>query len=325
MALEREMSDISTKSLGVVIPTYNRVDALMECLACLEAQTFKHFEVVVVDDGSTDTTSEQMRAYVAKSPLDIRYVSQQNSGPAKARNVGISMLNSPVCIMIGDDIFASPTLVETHLKFHREHPELAAAALGWTQWNTTGQTITPFMRWLGESPYQFAYKELLAGSNPIWHHFYTSNISVKTELMKTFRFREDFPFAAMEDAELAYRINVLYGLKLQFIPTALAFHLHPTTFRQLCERMARVGYSCRLFHELWPDSREPSPTLLRRVFDPMLRRVSRSPLLTALLVGAADFSTRYSCPNRLMEAALVCKYEFGYASRRNNRGQLVLP
>src|ERR1700691_2910667 len=114
------------KPLGVVIPTYNRCDALVECLAHLENQTCKDFEVVVVDDGSTDSTPRLIEPYLKKTRLAVRYARQDNGGPAKARNLGISMLQSPVCVLIGDDIFASSTLVERHMNWHRENPELNA-------------------------------------------------------------------------------------------------------------------------------------------------------------------------------------------------------
>ena len=107
------------KPPGVVIPTYNRCDALVECLAHLENQTCKNFEVVVVDDGSTDSTPKLMESYLKKTPLAVRYARQDNGGPAKARNLGISMLHSPVCVLIGDDIFASPNLVDRHMNWHR--------------------------------------------------------------------------------------------------------------------------------------------------------------------------------------------------------------
>ena len=113
---------MSTKPLGIVIPTHNRSAALLECLAHLENQTFHDFEVVVVDDGSTDDTRQQMEAYQARTPLCIRYVRQENGGPAKARNLGISMLQPPICLMLGDDIFASPTLVQRHFQAHQEDP-----------------------------------------------------------------------------------------------------------------------------------------------------------------------------------------------------------
>lgn len=311
---------MSARQLGVVIPTYNRPAALLECLDHLQNQTCKDFEVVVVDDGSTDSTSKQMEIYLASTPLAMRYVLQSNSGPAKARNLGISLLHAPVCLMLGDDILASPTLVESHLRLHRKFPDVEIAALGWTKWSTSGQTITPFMRWLGEGPIQFAYKDLLEGAQADWKHFYTSNLSVKTELLRKFPFKEDFPYAAMEDIELAYRIKTQCGLEMKFIPEALADHLHPTTFRQACERMVRVGYSCRLFHDLWPEQQLPRPNWLKRA---AIVTIAQSPKLTNLLVGAADLFTRALCPNPLMKAALACQYEIGYQSQRDTKGKLV--
>lgn len=313
--------DLPTKPVGVVIPTYNRSDALLRCMEHLQRQAFTDFEVVVVDDGSSDGTQSAMEAYLHRSPLAIRYVKQGNSGPAKARNVGVSMLRAPICIFLGDDIFAEPSLIECHLDFHRRLPGLNIAALGWTQWSTTGQTITPFMRWLGESPYQFAYKDLLSGTEPDWHHFYTSNLSVKTELLRQIPFNETFPFAALEDSELGYRIHRKHGLDLRFLPEAIAYHLHPTSFRQACERMVKVGYSTRLMDELWPEQRQPQ----RFTFNARLRRaIARSPLLTRLLVTTADVYTKAICPNRIMTATLACKFEVGYGSRRDENGKLVL-
>lgn len=312
------VSESSAKPLGIVIPTYNRCNALLECLDHLEQQTFKDFEVVIVDDGSPDSTPQEMNSYLTRSPLAVRYGRQNNGGPAKARNLAISMLQAPICLIIGDDIFASPTLVERHMALHRERPELDVAGLGWTQWSTSGQTITPFMRWLGEdTAQQFAYKDLLAGVEPDWHHFYTSNLSVKTELLRKFPFNEAFPYAAMEDCELGYRIQKEYGLKLRFLPEAIAYHLHPTTFRQACERMVCVGYSCRLFHDLWPEQR-PASTRFS-----VPRAASRNHFLAKLLVGTADLYTRAVCPNRLMKVAFSCKYEIGYRSRRDGQGKLV--
>ena len=97
--------------LSVVIPTYNRADVLIKCLIHLENQTRNDFEVVVVDDGSTDSTPERIEAYAKNSPLSLRYLRQENRGPASARNYAISLVDAPICLIIGDDIFASPKLI----------------------------------------------------------------------------------------------------------------------------------------------------------------------------------------------------------------------
>jgi glycosyltransferase involved in cell wall biosynthesis len=308
------------KALGIVIPTHNRIDALMLCLAHLERQTFKNFEVVVVDDGSTDSTRVQMQNYLMESPLAIRYVAQQNAGPAKARNLGVSMIDARLCLFLGDDIFASPTLVEHHVRLHQERPSPNVAALGLSRWSATGQEITPFMRWLEASPVQFAYSELLAGADPAWHHFYTSNVSAKTELLKRFPFSEEFPYAAVEDSELGYRLTRQVELEIKFLPEAFAEHLHPTTFRQACARMIRVGYSTQIFYRLWPEARKlRANDLGQRV----KVAIARHPWLVNLLTEAGEVWNRFACPNPLMRLALGCNYEVGYRSSRDQEGKLV--
>ena len=307
---------MSVPPVGIVIPTHNRSSELLECLAYLENQTFADFEVIVVDDGSTDDTSRKIEAHRTHTPLRIRYVRQKNSGPAKARNVGVSMLESRICLFLGDDIFASPTLVERHLQVHEDHPDIKVAALGLTRWNTSGQEVTRFMTWLDEANVQFAYPRLLAGEKPDWCHFYTSNLSVKTELLRRFQFNEQFPYAAMEDSELAYRIKKQFGLEIQFIPEALADHLHPTTFRQACRRMLRVGYSCGLFYDLWPEQRPAPKTGLRQG---LTNFVARNAWLLKPLAHGANVLTVVVCPNRVMSYVLDCHLEAGLENRRRKR------
>ena len=82
------------------------------------------------------------------------------------------------------------------------------------------------MKWLDKANMQFSYPLLFAGANADWRNFYTSNLSVKTELLRRFAFNEEFPYAAMEDTELGYRIKRRFGLEVKFVPEAVADHLH---------------------------------------------------------------------------------------------------
>jgi GT2 family glycosyltransferase len=311
---------LSTKPLGIVIPTHNRAAALLECLGRLEKQSFKSFEVVVVDDGSTDATAELMQTYLEGSPLCIRYVRQDNSGPAKARNLGISMLEAPICLLLGDDIFASPMLVQRHLEAHQENDDRRMAALGFTRWNDAGQIVTPFMRWLDEANVQFAYPLLLSGVKPDWRHFYSSNLSLKTDLLRQFAFNERFPYAAMEDIELAYRIGKTVGLDLQFLPDAVADHLHPTTFRQACKRMIRAGYSAGLFYDLWPEQRPPQPRGMRQR---IVHRIARSRALLKLATAAVALITQAACPNPFIPYVLYAYFEIGLDSQLRTKAGMV--
>ena len=88
---------------SVIIPTYNRADLLAKCLDSLVFQTYKEFEVLVCDDGSTDNTSQVVLSY--SNSLEIKYFYQSNSGgPAGPRNSGISNAKyNWVCFLDADD------------------------------------------------------------------------------------------------------------------------------------------------------------------------------------------------------------------------------
>jgi glycosyltransferase involved in cell wall biosynthesis len=288
----------------IVIPTFNRRDALATCLEHLERQTFSGFEVIVVDDGSTDSTAQQMESYAARTPLRLRYVRQPNSGPARARNVAISMTQAPICLMIGDDIFGCPGFVETHLQFHRERPALNVAGLGLTRWSEAGQSVTPFMRWMDESGAQFAYGDLIRGTKPDWRHFYTSNLSVKTQLLREDPFNEAFTQGRwmMEDMELGYRLERNRHLEIVFLPRALADHLHPTDFRKACDRAYKAGGSLLLFDQLWPDRPVGRHGPVHRAVREVL---CRNGWLLAPLTLLTDVLTRCWCPNPLIRPVLA--------------------
>ena len=303
--------------IGVIIPTFNRPDALLCCLQHLEAQTWKQFEVVVIDDGSSDDTRRMVEEYSAQTPLALRYVRQDNSGPARARNHAISLLRSHVCIMIGDDIFASPDFVLSHLNLHNRLGGEEVAGLGYTRWSEKGQNVTPFMHWLDSNGLQFDYVNLSRGTLPTWRHFYTSNLSLKTARLRRQPFHEGFRKAAMEDIELGYRMTMQGGLDVHFIPEAIAEHLHPTSVEQACRRMVGVGAASYLFEELWPQQRAPQTHGAIKTFvrNQLMEERWRLPLLRRVASGL----TRVWCPNPLLTVVLGLHHTLGYRKEEASR------
>lgn len=94
--------------LSVVIPTYNRAHLIARAIESALAQTYKAFEIIVVDDGSKDNTGEVVQAFGDA----VTYVHQQNGGSASARNHGMRVAQSPwVALLDSDDVW-----VETHLQ-----------------------------------------------------------------------------------------------------------------------------------------------------------------------------------------------------------------
>ena len=299
----------SSPPIGILISTYNRGDVLMECLRHLELQTWKNFEVVVVVDGSTDDTLERLQARRRTVPFPLHLVQQPNAGAARARNAGLLHLRAPVCLLLGDDIFATPGLVRLHLEFHHTHPDLAAAAVGYTRWAKHGQTVTNFMRWMDSSGMQFAYRDLLAGDAPDWRHFYTSNLSLKTEYLRQNPSHEGFVSYGFEDIELGYRLSQRAGLSLSFLPEAVTDHLHPNTFLGVCKRALSVGAGSYTFGQLWPEHRTfPPANPVKR----LLLSILLTPHILKLLVWFTDLLTRVWCPNPLLRPVILLHSVLGY-------------
>jgi glycosyltransferase involved in cell wall biosynthesis len=88
---------------SVIIPTYNRKEKLLRALESLECQTFRDFEVLVCDDGSTDGTQEMVANFADRMPL--RYFWEENfGGPARPRNIGIREARGAwICFLDADD------------------------------------------------------------------------------------------------------------------------------------------------------------------------------------------------------------------------------
>jgi len=96
--------------VSVVIPTFNRVELLHECLTALETQQMakEAFEVLVVDDGSTDSTIDLLETQSCASPITIRWFRQSHGGPAAARNLGVRHAQGNLIAFTDDDCIPAP-------------------------------------------------------------------------------------------------------------------------------------------------------------------------------------------------------------------------
>ena len=90
--------------VSVIIPCFNNAITLAETIASVQNQTFKSFEIIVVDDGSTDTSIEIVNQIIAQdSNNKITVYQQKNSGPSKARNLGASNANGKYLMFLDAD------------------------------------------------------------------------------------------------------------------------------------------------------------------------------------------------------------------------------
>ncbi|HEV2057764.1 MAG TPA: glycosyltransferase family 2 protein, partial [Solirubrobacteraceae bacterium] len=238
--------------LSVIIPTRDRVDILMETLARLAVQeTTCAFEVLVVDDGSSDATVPTLRSLAERSPLSVSLLEQSSRGPAAARNSGIAAARGAVCLFIGDDTWPRADLVERHAALHRRRPEPQAALLGHVEWASESGP-SPFMDWLN-SGIQFDFDQIIDPEDVRGSCFYTANVSAKRSfLLANGGFDEAFAHAAFEDIELGLRLERA-GMRLAYDEGAVVEHFHPYDLPGSLRRMRTLGRSVVILHARFPD------------------------------------------------------------------------
>lgn len=224
---------------SVIIPTYNRLDVIGECLNRLEKQKFKNFEVIIIDDGYDN--KEKLLSIINKAKLKIVYIEQNHSGSAKARNTALKVAKGKVLIFINDDSLVDTDFVKKHVEFHYKNlsPETAL----------TGPFIvpkkllnTPIMKWLiNDSNLHFIYIKTKDNIVP-WNNFWTCNLSIKKYffLKNNLKFDEFFSVAAWEDVEFGYRANKC-GLVIKFDPSLIAYHWHSFSYKSLMSRYYNHG------------------------------------------------------------------------------------
>lgn len=104
------------RKYSVIIPVYNRPDELNELLQCLAVQRYRHFEVIIVEDGSKVKAEHVVDAF--KSKLDIHYFFKVNGGQGFARNYGFERASGDYFILLDSDALIEPdylTLVTQRL------------------------------------------------------------------------------------------------------------------------------------------------------------------------------------------------------------------
>jgi glycosyltransferase involved in cell wall biosynthesis len=110
--------------VSVILPTFNRAGYLHRCIDSVLNQSFAEWELIVVDDGSTDSTFNLVNEYVMRNE-NIRYLKQTNSGPGLAYNSGILASCGIYLTFLGSDDEYKPNHIQSRMDYMKSNPEIS--------------------------------------------------------------------------------------------------------------------------------------------------------------------------------------------------------
>lgn len=209
--------------VSIIIPIYNRTDALQETLRALGRQTYppEGVELIVVDDGSTDGSPEVVSEVGTLLPFPVSLLQQEQLGPAAARNHGAEQSRGDLLLFCDSDLIADPHNVEVHVDLHARQDAILVAGARYP-WEPACTSTFARVCYLDEG----AARRPPFGART-FQEVASFNLSIK---------RKDFDalggfdpkLRAYEDVDLAYRAKQ-QGMRLVFSEEAFGYHNHPMT------------------------------------------------------------------------------------------------
>ncbi len=271
--------------ISVIVPTYNRRQEIEGLLSALEKQTLPPgaFEVIIVDDGSTDDTSAFLVSYAETTSLSFAFCTQDNSGPGAARNRGMEMAHAPVFAFTDTDCRPRRDWLEKVLTAF-QHPAVGCVG-GAEEAPPAPGSFMQAVHFCMTSALTTGGMRGKTGRKLARYYPRTFNMAVsRTALKKTGGFK---PLYHGEDVEMSCRIKKA-GFTLVYTGRAIVVHKRRTTLGAFFRQTLNMGRAritlARLHRELLePLHMVPAAVLLLCIQILCLSSISHAflPLLAA--------------------------------------------
>jgi len=111
--------------ISIIIPVYNQANKLDKCLESIKKQTYPYYEIIIINDGSTDNLSEILEKHKKNFPTNFRYFSQENKGANAARNYGYRVSWGEFILFCDADIILREDMLEKMKNILRQFPEVS--------------------------------------------------------------------------------------------------------------------------------------------------------------------------------------------------------
>jgi len=216
--------------ISVIIPTYNEESNIEHCLKTLCAQSINNFEIIIVDDGSTDKTKDIVKKY------NVRLIEQNHDGPGKARNLGVKHSVGDILVFVDADMFFDKYFIEYLTK-----PIL------------NGETIGTFTKdeFIGNPDNKWAVCWNLEHMQS-WNRRLGDNHPEESIVFRAI-LKEKFLQAGGYDASLGYEDDISLfrnlGIKARHAPYAISYHNNPANLAEIFKSARWMGRSIRFLEK----------------------------------------------------------------------------
>ena len=231
---------LDSRQVSVIVPAFNAASTLEACLKSLANQTYPHdqYEVIVVDDGSTDMTASLAEFAAA------RVIHQQNLGPAVARNRGVEAATGDTILFTDADCVPASDWIERMMEAFLDPNVVGAKGVYRTDQK---QMMSRFV----QCEYDDKYDRLAHQTQIDFIDTYSAAYR-RSQFLENGGFDPIFPRPSVEDQEFSFRLSQK-GYRMVFIPSAIVYHRHDMTLGEYARRKYNIGYWKALLIRWHPD------------------------------------------------------------------------
>jgi len=217
-ALVKVCMMLKEEKVTVIVPVYNTEIYLERCLSTIVNQSYKNLEIILIDDGSTDSSPKICDSY-AESDHRIKVIHKENGGQSSARNRGLDIVSGDWILFVDSDDWIALKTIESCLKVSEEEPEADMIMFGCAEvrsWNETNfiKDGPSFKKEFNSTDLRRRLlKEGIKDDTwfSCWRYFFRSKV------LKNLRFREgkinediDYIYKAMRNASVIFVINPIF-------------------------------------------------------------------------------------------------------------------
>mgnify|MGYP001568137199 CR=1 FL=1 len=226
--------------VSVIVPVYNNQESIRKCVEALLGQDYPNngYEVIVVDDGSADSTAGVVKAY------PVKYIYQKNQGPAAARNRGAGEAKGDIILFTDSDCVPDGNWISEMVKPFKA-PDVVAVK---GAYKTNQRAVTARF---AQIEFEERFNMLKKAGSIDMVDTYSAGFR-RGVFLEMKGFDTSFPVANNEDTELSYRMSRL-GFRMVFNPNAIVYHLsHPDTIKRYARLKFWRGYWRMVVYKRFP-------------------------------------------------------------------------